>query len=78
MIRVGMDMGIFTLLGNSKIPITAQEIAKATQADVVLLDRVLLYLAAVDAVNGNGTDGYSISKIGKVFASEEGAAGLRL
>ena len=77
--RIGQDMGIFTLLSdNNAAPLTIQEIGSMTKVDLKLLERVLRYLVGLDAVQEIGSEGYCISKFGKALASEKATSGLRI
>ena len=46
MVKVGCDLVVFKTLSESKKPLSVKELAEPSDADPVLLSRILKYLAA--------------------------------
>ncbi|KAL9622889.1 MAG: hypothetical protein Q9160_002815 [Pyrenula sp. 1 TL-2023] len=65
--RIAADLGLFTILTQSKDPLTTDEIATKSGGDPTLVDRVLRHLAST----------YTIAEIGEsVFAANEATHSL--
>lgn len=71
-------MGLFEVLNKSTSPPNAQILAKETNAEVTLLERILRGLVAMHTIEEVGMDGYSPTKISEAFATVKGASGARL
>lgn len=78
LIRVAVDSGLFNILNESSSPLTAETLASETNVEETLLDRILRGLAAMHAVEENGDDGYSPTKISKAFITVKGTSMARL
>lgn len=74
-IRLGVDLGIFTILAGSRTPKNIQQLAEETGADVILLGRILRCLASIDAVAEAGSDSYMATKISRAFTTPKGISG---
>ncbi|KAI4090062.1 MAG: hypothetical protein LQ348_005272 [Seirophora lacunosa] len=77
LIRVAVDTGLFQVLTESNLPLTAEDLAKKINVEVTLLERILRGLAAMRAVEETGLDGYSPTKISKAFTTAKGASMAR-
>ena len=77
LIRVAIDLGVFDLLVKKKAPMSAQELAQATNADHAMLQRILRSLAAVHILNEEDVELYTPSKVAETFAAEKGVANLK-
>ncbi|KAL8931637.1 MAG: hypothetical protein Q9216_007133 [Gyalolechia sp. 2 TL-2023] len=77
LIRVAVDTGLFEVLNESSSPFTAETLAKRTNVEETLLERILRGLAAMHAVEETGDDGYSPTKISKAFTTAKGTSMAR-
>jgi hypothetical protein len=78
LIKVGVDMGIFKTLVETKSPVSLKELVKSTQSEEALLGRIMRGLASISAVEETGVGQYAPSKLTMAFASDKGSAGARL
>ena len=74
LIRIAIHLNIFGILSESERPLSASEIAEMTRVDVVLLERVLRGLAAMEAVAQVNIDSYAATKISKAFTTPKGVS----
>ncbi|KAJ5347653.1 Winged helix-turn-helix transcription repressor DNA-binding [Penicillium brevicompactum] len=74
MLRVGADMGLFSLLASNKTPLKVDRIAELTTASPQLLERVLRYLAATSIIKETGVNEYTATKLTYVLADPKGEA----
>ena len=76
--RIAVDLGLFNVLVESRVPISSQEIAKRISIDVTLLRRILRYLAGRDAVAYASPDSYIATKISRAFTTTKGVSASKL
>ncbi|KAK2767830.1 hypothetical protein FQN54_003991 [Arachnomyces sp. PD_36] len=74
MIRVGADLGLFCALTQSDTPVTVAQLAESTGASDQLLERILRYLASVNAIKETGVNEYAPSSTTYVLADPKGEA----
>ncbi|KAF2499929.1 S-adenosyl-L-methionine-dependent methyltransferase [Lophium mytilinum] len=63
MIKVGVDLGLFPALTQSKTPVTVAALAEKTSASSELLRRVLRYLASTGTIAETGTDTFAPNSV---------------
>ncbi|KAL8826682.1 MAG: hypothetical protein Q9170_007312 [Blastenia crenularia] len=78
LIRIAVELGLFDALNKSTTPPNAQTLAKAVNAEVTLLERILRGLVAMHAVDEVSEDGYGPTKISEAFTTVKGISGARL
>ncbi|KUJ18479.1 O-methyl transferase B [Mollisia scopiformis] len=76
-IKIGIDLGLFVYLAESKSPLFAEQIAQTTGADIQLLNRVLRYLSAIDALDEVSKNSYRANHITQNLAQKVTEAGIR-
>ena len=62
-IRTNLDLGVFDILNQSEIPLTASQLAQSTGADKLLLVRLLRPLAKVQVVTETAPETYAAGPI---------------
>ncbi|KAL2221344.1 O-methyltransferase-domain-containing protein [Thermoascus aurantiacus ATCC 26904] len=62
-IRVGLDLKLFDILGESRDPVTVDELATKTGAAPTLLGRLLRYLASIGTIKETAKDTFTASNI---------------
>lgn len=77
MVRIAINLNLFTILVNSDEPKTGKELAKITGVDHLLLLRLLRYLASVNAISEEGIDVYAANNVSKSMATPNLAAGVK-
>ncbi|KAJ5997257.1 hypothetical protein N7499_006437 [Penicillium canescens] len=74
MLRVGQDLGIFSLLSKIEAPMSVAQVAERTSATPELLERVLRHLAATNIIKETGPNEYTASEVTKMLGSPSGEA----
>ncbi|CAG7930130.1 unnamed protein product [Penicillium olsonii] len=74
MLRVGADLGLFTLLAKNKGPLKVEEIASSTNASPQLLERILRYLGATSVIKESAANEYTATMLTHVLADPKGEA----
>ncbi|KAI4180203.1 MAG: hypothetical protein L6R41_007395 [Letrouitia leprolyta] len=72
LVLVAVETGIFKFLNESPEPLNAETLAKNTNVEVTLLERILRGLAAMDAVEEIGEDGYAPTNLSRAFTTVKG------
>ncbi|KAJ5281522.1 O-methyltransferase B [Penicillium angulare] len=75
-IRTAIDLKLFELLSENKIPLTVAQISEKTGANPVFLGRILRYLASYHAVQEVDKDLFTSSNISKTFSQPGFQAGV--
>ncbi len=68
LIKIGSRLGVFKAIADSETPLTVDELAKPTAADVQLVGRLLRYYAGHRFVTEVGKDRYGASQHTKTLA----------
>jgi hypothetical protein len=71
-------LNIFKIIVDSKEPPTLESLAKTTDADSVLLGRIMRGLCAIHAVEDVGEEKYAPTKLTRAFASRKGISGINM
>ncbi|RAH80106.1 S-adenosyl-L-methionine-dependent methyltransferase [Aspergillus japonicus CBS 114.51] len=66
-IETAIDLGIFRYLSNNDRPMSVAELATATSADIVLLQRIMKQLNAIHAVTETGKDEYTSNNFSRTL-----------
>ncbi|KAL8996395.1 MAG: hypothetical protein Q9169_004086 [Polycauliona sp. 2 TL-2023] len=72
LLRIAVEIGLFEIMSQSNGPLTAEDLATKTKVELVLLERLLRGLAAMQAVEEIGDDGYGMTKISAAFTTAKG------
>ncbi|KAK3314586.1 O-methyl transferase B [Apodospora peruviana] len=75
-VKIGFDLGIFKLLAASEGGLTVDEVSQKTGADTELTNRILRFLASIDAVDEIGKDRYAANHVTKNLTEKMVEAGL--
>ncbi|KAF2228380.1 S-adenosyl-L-methionine-dependent methyltransferase [Viridothelium virens] len=73
-IRIGIDLNIFEILQTATGPMKAEDVAKATNADPLLIERVLRILGAYGAIDEVDVNYWGANSISSTFAKRRNAA----
>jgi demethylsterigmatocystin 6-O-methyltransferase len=76
-VRVGCDLRIFDLIAAHKVPMTLEELQRATGADVVLLGRLLRYLSSVGMIREAEQGTFAATNVTSSLADPGNQAGIR-
>ncbi|KAK3360905.1 S-adenosyl-L-methionine-dependent methyltransferase [Lasiosphaeria ovina] len=76
-IEVGFNLGLFKLLVKSAGPLTVDEVAQKTGAEVLLAGRLLRYLASIGAVDEDSKRQYAANALTKNLADKVAEPGIR-
>ncbi|ORY02353.1 S-adenosyl-L-methionine-dependent methyltransferase [Clohesyomyces aquaticus] len=68
--RIGIDMHIFSILSESKGPLSIHDLQHATGANIILLGRLLRYMSSVGLVLQQGPSLFSASQVSKNLAGK--------
>ncbi|KAF7924948.1 uncharacterized protein EAE98_007036 [Botrytis deweyae] len=74
--RIGVDLGIFNAIQESKDPISVETLALKTKAAPELLGRILRYLASVGQIKETSKDHFSSSSTTPVLADKNYQGGI--
>lgn len=66
-VRIGIDLGIFEALCESKTPVKLDELATRTKADRKLLGRVMRYLSSQGICKETGIDEFAASNVSRTW-----------
>ncbi|KAJ5646522.1 S-adenosyl-L-methionine-dependent methyltransferase [Penicillium lividum] len=72
MLRLGVDLGLFSDLSKSNGPLTANHLAAAYQASPNFMERVLRYLASTNVITEVSLDEYRANRINFMLADPRG------
>ncbi|KAI1323783.1 S-adenosyl-L-methionine-dependent methyltransferase [Xylariaceae sp. FL0255] len=75
-VKVGFDLGLFKYLVKASNPVSVEQIALETGAEVSFLRRYLRYLASIGAVSETGKDSYSANNVTNNLSQEVTEAGI--
>ncbi|KAF3763272.1 hypothetical protein M406DRAFT_48948 [Cryphonectria parasitica EP155] len=75
-IKIGFDLGLFRLLTERHEPVTVTDISQHTNAEALLLNRFLRYLAAIGAVEEVASDQYAANHLTRNLAERVTEAGV--
>ena len=78
LLKIGADLGVFDKIVNSAKPITLEELASRTNADNVLLARIMRGLASINAVDEYDVEVYAPNKVTRAFTTVKAISGLDL
>ncbi|KAK3719091.1 hypothetical protein LTR37_004655 [Vermiconidia calcicola] len=77
MLRLAQDLGIYAHLVQADSSVSCEDTATATGADVVLMRRILRYLAALGHIEEKEVDMFAANKFSRAFVTPKGIAGSR-
>ncbi|KAB5575467.1 S-adenosyl-L-methionine-dependent methyltransferase [Coniochaeta sp. 2T2.1] len=75
--RVGVDIGLFELMGHGTRGSTSAELANKTGVDIVLMRRLLRFYQSVGMILQRGEDDFVSNNVTNALAWEGGRAGIR-
>ncbi|KAI0869875.1 S-adenosyl-L-methionine-dependent methyltransferase [Hypoxylon argillaceum] len=75
-VKVGFELGLFKLLVNSPQTMTLGEVVEETGEDIVLLAKIMRYLAAIGVVDEIGDKGFVANHITRNLAEDVSQSGI--
>lgn len=78
LLKIGADLGVFDKVANSTKPISLHELTQRTNADSVLLARIMRGLASIQAIDETDVEVYAPNKVTRAFTTVKGISGLDL